>query len=71
MSVETRDARRDRREVMVLLVLFAVPGLVFWAVTLEAFVTPSRPTVFIAGAGALACTLGYICLAWRTRARRR
>jgi hypothetical protein len=66
-----RDARRDRREVTVLLILFAVPGLVFWAVTLEAFVSPSRPTVLIAGTGALACTLGYLCLAWRTRARRR
>jgi hypothetical protein len=66
-----RDPRRDRREVTVLLILFAVPGLVFWAVTLEAFVTPSRPTVLIAGTGALACTLGYLCLAWRTRTRRR
>jgi hypothetical protein len=69
MSAEPHE-RQARREVTLLLVLFAIPGLVFWAVTLEALMTPSRPTVLVAGIGALACTFGYLGLAWRARFHR-
>jgi hypothetical protein len=67
MSAESR--RRDRKEVTLLLAVLALPALVFWAVTLEAVFAPSGPAVLVAGSGALACTLGYVCLAWRTRTR--
>jgi protein-S-isoprenylcysteine O-methyltransferase Ste14 len=69
MSVESR--RRERKEVTLLLTVLALPALVFWAVTLEAVFAPSGPAVLVAGSGALACTFGYACLAWRTRTHSR
>lgn len=63
--------RRERREIILLLIVLALPALVFWGVTLEAVSTRSRPALLVAGIGALASTLGYVCLAWRTRSRRR
>jgi hypothetical protein len=62
--------RQDKREVLVLIVLFAIPVLVFWAVTVEAAITLSRLATLVALSGALACTLGYIGLVWRAKTRR-
>ena len=69
MNVEARQ--RERKEVALLLAVLALPALVFWAVTLEAVFAPSGPAVLVAGSGALACTLGYAFLVWRTRTRAR
>lgn len=55
---------------MVLIVLFAIPVLVFWGVTVEAAVALSGLATLVALSGALTCTLGYIGLVWRAKARR-
>jgi hypothetical protein len=63
-------AQQERREITLLLIVFALPALVFWAVTVEAVLSQSRPAVMAAGIGALASTLGYVGLVWRTHFRR-
>jgi hypothetical protein len=61
---------QDKREVLVLIVLFAIPVLVFWVVTIEAAMALSRFATLVALSGALTCTLGYVGLVWRAKARR-
>lgn len=61
---------QDKREVLVLIVLFAIPVLVFWIVTLEAAMALSRLATLVALSGALTCTFGYIGLVWRAKTRR-
>jgi protein-S-isoprenylcysteine O-methyltransferase Ste14 len=62
---------QERKEIAVLFVVLALPALVFWGVTLEAVSAGSQVASLVAGTGALASTLGYISLAWRTRTRAR
>jgi protein-S-isoprenylcysteine O-methyltransferase Ste14 len=68
-AMEPRE--RERREVALLLIVLALPALVFWAVTVEAVLASSGVAVMVAGIGALISTLGYAFLAWRIRPARR